>query len=81
MATKYLSVSVKEFEVLPVHLSSPFSEYPFPQAHPKDPIVLWHTELVTSQLCCPVLHSFMSGNKDLMLNYQTESVLFPFYIY
>ena len=51
------------------------------QTHPKDPIVLWHAELPMSQLCFPVLHSFMSGNQDLMLNYQTESVLFQFYIY
>ena len=64
MATKYLSVSVKGFEVLPVHVFSPFLEKPSLQTHPKDPIVLWHAELLTSQLCFPIEHSFMSGNED-----------------
>ena len=65
--------------MLPVHLSSPFLEKPSLQAHPKDPIVFWHTELVTLQLSSPASHSFRSGNQDLKLNYQTESVLFQFY--
>ena len=48
---------------LPVQLcSGTLSLYPSLQTHLKDPLVLWHNELVALQLCFPDSHSFMSAN-------------------
>ena len=51
---------------LPVQLT-PFQGYPGSlQIHRKDPLVLWHLELL-SQLCISVAHSLMSEKQEVLL--------------
>ena len=51
---------------LPVQLT-PFQKYPGSlQIHRKDPLVLWHLELL-SQLCFSVAHSLMSEKQEVLL--------------
>ena len=51
---------------LPVQLT-PFQKYPGSlQIHRKDPLVLWHLELL-SQLCFSVAHSLTSEKQEMLL--------------
>ena len=51
---------------LPVQLT-PFQKYPGSlQIHRKDPLVLWHLELL-SQLCFSVAHSLTSEKQEVLL--------------